>query len=70
MLADEQAAVGPDLRRDGGVYEVRRETQRVAVCAIQVQGVPDISVEEAIWNCVSVLRGGQSRRLIRPRSRW
>jgi hypothetical protein len=27
----------------------------VAVCALQVEGVPDISVEEAIWVCTSVL---------------
>jgi DNA/RNA-binding domain of Phe-tRNA-synthetase-like protein len=58
VLADEQVAVGLIFGETSPAHEVKRGTQRVAVCAIQVQGVPDISVEEAIWNCVSVLRGG------------
>jgi DNA/RNA-binding domain of Phe-tRNA-synthetase-like protein len=58
VLADDQVAVGLIFGETAEAYEVRRETQRVAVCAVQVQGVPDISVEEAIWNCVNVLRGG------------
>jgi DNA/RNA-binding domain of Phe-tRNA-synthetase-like protein len=58
VLADEAVTVGLIFGETAESYEVRRETQRVAVCAIQVQGVPDISVEEAIWNCVNVLKGG------------
>ena len=59
VLADDQVAVGLIFGETAESYEVRRATERVAVCAVQVQGVPDISVEEAIWNCVNVLRGGQ-----------
>jgi DNA/RNA-binding domain of Phe-tRNA-synthetase-like protein len=58
VLADEQVAVGLIFGETSPAHEVKRETRRVAVCAIQVQGVPDISVEEAIWNCANVLRGG------------
>ena len=58
VLADDQVALGLIFGETAESHEVKRETQRVAVCAIQVQGVPDISVEEAIWNSVSVLRGG------------
>jgi DNA/RNA-binding domain of Phe-tRNA-synthetase-like protein len=58
VLADDQAAVGLIFGETAESYEVQRETQRVAVCAVQVQGVPDISVEEAIWNCANVLQGG------------
>jgi DNA/RNA-binding domain of Phe-tRNA-synthetase-like protein len=59
VLADDQVAIGLIFGEMAESYEVGRETQRVAICAVQVQGVPDISVEEAIWNCVNVLRGGQ-----------
>jgi DNA/RNA-binding domain of Phe-tRNA-synthetase-like protein len=58
VLADDKVAVGLIFGETAEGYEVKRETQRVAVCAIQVQGVPDISVEEALWNCVNVLQGG------------
>lgn len=58
VLADDEVAVGLIFGETAESHEVRRETQRVAVCAVQVQGVPDISVEEAIWNCVDVLRSG------------
>jgi DNA/RNA-binding domain of Phe-tRNA-synthetase-like protein len=58
VLADDEVAVGLIFGETAEGREVKRETQRVAVCAIQVQGVPDISVEEAIWSCVGVLRAG------------
>jgi DNA/RNA-binding domain of Phe-tRNA-synthetase-like protein len=57
VLADDEVAVGLIFGETAETHEVRRETQRVAVCAVQVQGVPDISVEEAIWSCVTVLQG-------------
>jgi DNA/RNA-binding domain of Phe-tRNA-synthetase-like protein len=34
------------------------ETQRMLLCAIQVKGVPEISVEEALWTTTEVLRIG------------
>ena len=56
VLADERHAVGPDLRRH------RARARRVAptrggslLCAVQVPGVPDISVEEALWICSDIL---------------
>lgn len=58
VIADDRVAVGLIFGDTAPTHEVTRGTQRVAVCAIQVQGVPDISVEEAIWNCVNVLNGG------------
>jgi AcrR family transcriptional regulator/DNA/RNA-binding domain of Phe-tRNA-synthetase-like protein len=38
------AAVGP-------------QTRRLALAAIQVKGVPDVSVQEALWTAVEILRG-------------
>jgi DNA/RNA-binding domain of Phe-tRNA-synthetase-like protein len=34
---------------------VRRDTERILVAAVRVQGVPDVSVEEALWIAVETL---------------
>jgi DNA/RNA-binding domain of Phe-tRNA-synthetase-like protein len=60
VLADQKVAVGLIFGETAEGCQVSRETQRIAVCATQVQGVPDISVEEAIWSCADVLRAGSS----------
>lgn len=36
--------------------EVTRSTSRTVVCATRVKGVPEVSVEEALWTAVEVLR--------------
>jgi DNA/RNA-binding domain of Phe-tRNA-synthetase-like protein len=57
VLADQQRALGLIFGETAPEAEVQRgKTERVAVCAIQVGGVPDISVEEAIWTSAGVLR--------------
>jgi DNA/RNA-binding domain of Phe-tRNA-synthetase-like protein len=58
VLADDQRALGLIFGETAPAVEVQRETERILVCAIQVQGVPDISVEEAIWTCAGVLTAG------------
>lgn len=55
VLADEKAALGLIFGETAEDWEVASRTERVAICAIQVQGVPDISIEEAIWSCAGVL---------------
>lgn len=57
VLADDQAAIGLIFGEIADKWDVGPRTERVCVCAIQVQGVPAISVEEALWVCVGVLRG-------------
>ena len=57
VMADEGVAVGLIFGETAECRGPTRDARRMAVCAIQVQGVPDISVEEAIWNCVNVLKG-------------
>lgn len=37
---------------------VNRKTKRMTLCSLQVKGVPDIAVEEALWLLVEALRGG------------
>lgn len=36
---------------------VRPETERMLLCAIQVKGVPDVSVEEALWTVAEIVTG-------------
>jgi DNA/RNA-binding domain of Phe-tRNA-synthetase-like protein len=56
VLADEKAAVGLIFGETAPGVGVERGTTRIALCAVQVQGVPDISVEEALWICAGTLR--------------
>jgi hypothetical protein len=36
---------------------VHPETERMRLASIQVKGVPDVSVEEALWIVAEMLRG-------------
>jgi hypothetical protein len=31
-------------------------TERVALAAVQAKGVPDLSVEEALWTAIEIMR--------------
>ena len=56
VIADERHAVALDLRRHrAGARACRPTRARIALCAVQVAGVPDISVEEALWICSDIL---------------
>jgi len=35
---------------------VAAATERIALAALQVKGVPEMSVEEALWTVVEILR--------------
>jgi DNA/RNA-binding domain of Phe-tRNA-synthetase-like protein len=54
-IADERQPVGLLFGPTGEGYGVERGTRRVAVAAIQVKGVPQISVEEALWMAAATL---------------
>jgi DNA/RNA-binding domain of Phe-tRNA-synthetase-like protein len=58
VLADDKRALALIFGEPAPDAEVQRgKTERISVCAIQVGGVPDISIEEAIWSCAGVLTG-------------
>ena len=40
----------------GSRFDPTSRTRRVVLAAVQVRGVPDIAVEEAIWLAVNVIR--------------
>jgi hypothetical protein len=42
-----------DIARDAAVVSA---TRRIALFAVQVAGVPDMHVEEALWSCAETLR--------------
>ena len=55
VIADERAPAGLLFGATGEDREVRRATRRIAVAAIQVEGVPQIAVEEALWMVAATL---------------
>ena len=57
VLADADRSVGvlfADLAEGRGVHP---RTDRMRIASIQVKGVPDVSVEEALWIVAEVLQG-------------
>jgi DNA/RNA-binding domain of Phe-tRNA-synthetase-like protein len=54
-IADEAKPVGVLFGATGAGYGVERRSRRVAVAAIQVKGVPQIAVEEALWMAAATL---------------
>jgi DNA/RNA-binding domain of Phe-tRNA-synthetase-like protein len=54
-IADERQPLGLLFGPTAEGYGVERDTQRLAVAAIQVKGVPQIAVEEALWMAASTL---------------
>jgi DNA/RNA-binding domain of Phe-tRNA-synthetase-like protein len=55
VIADELHSIAMIFGDTAPNRVVRRETRRVALCAVQVGGVPDISVEEALWGAAGMV---------------
>jgi DNA/RNA-binding domain of Phe-tRNA-synthetase-like protein len=55
VIADERHAVALIFGDTAAGLGVSPDTRRMVLCAIQVPGVPDISVEEALWICSDIL---------------
>src|SRR6059058_4877671 len=57
VIADAERSVGvlfADLAEGRGVHP---STERMRIASIQVKGVPDVSVEEALWMVAEILQG-------------
>jgi DNA/RNA-binding domain of Phe-tRNA-synthetase-like protein len=54
-IADEQRPLGLLFGATAESYGVERVTRRLAIAAVQVKGVPQIAVEEALWMAASTL---------------
>jgi DNA/RNA-binding domain of Phe-tRNA-synthetase-like protein len=57
VIADEARPLALLFGATGSGRGVSGKTERILLCAVQVRGVPDIAVEEAIWLAAGVLRG-------------
>ena len=55
VIADERAPVGLLFGADAEGKGVERGTRRVAVVAVQVNGVPQMAVDEALWMTAATL---------------
>lgn len=56
-IADESRPVGLLFGPTGEGFGVEQRSRRIAVAAIQVKGVPQIAVEEALWMAAATLEG-------------
>jgi DNA/RNA-binding domain of Phe-tRNA-synthetase-like protein len=56
VIADERATVGLIFGATGEGRGVSRATRRIAIAAVQVDGVPQIAVDEALWMVASTLQ--------------
>jgi DNA/RNA-binding domain of Phe-tRNA-synthetase-like protein len=57
VIADEERPLGLLFGATGSGRGVHPRTRRTILAAVQVKGVPDIAVEEAIWLAGGVMRG-------------
>ncbi|HXS47754.1 MAG TPA: hypothetical protein VN756_09870 [Solirubrobacterales bacterium] len=57
VIADKRAPAGLLFGATGEGRGVERSTNRFAIAAIQVDGVPQIAVDEALWMIASMLEG-------------
>lgn len=55
VIADERAPAGLLFGATGEGCSVGRDTRRIAVAAVQVDGVPQIAVDEALWMVAATL---------------
>jgi DNA/RNA-binding domain of Phe-tRNA-synthetase-like protein len=58
VIADERDSVALIFGETAPGRAVVPETTRIKLAAVQVQGVPDISVEEALWTASDILASG------------
>jgi DNA/RNA-binding domain of Phe-tRNA-synthetase-like protein len=57
VVADQRQAVAVLFADMDPACGVTPQTQRMLLCAIQVAGVPDIAVEEALWVAAEIVTG-------------
>jgi DNA/RNA-binding domain of Phe-tRNA-synthetase-like protein len=58
VIADERDAVALIFGDTAPARGVTPDTTRITLAAVQVHGVPDISVEEALWTAADILASG------------
>jgi AcrR family transcriptional regulator/DNA/RNA-binding domain of Phe-tRNA-synthetase-like protein len=59
VLADRTRAVAVPFGPADEDLGLSARTERIALAALQVKGVPDVAVEEALWTVIEISRAGQ-----------
>jgi DNA/RNA-binding domain of Phe-tRNA-synthetase-like protein len=62
VVADAERALALLFGEMADGYGVTAATERILLAAVQVKGVPEVSVEEALWTVVDVLTAGSEGR--------
>ena len=57
VVADEERSVGLIFGETASGRGVEPRTERIALYVVRVPGIPEISVEEALWSCAGMLLG-------------
>jgi len=60
VIADEERSVGLIFGETASGRGVEPRTEHIALCVVRVPGIPEISVEEALWSCAGMLLGERS----------
>jgi DNA/RNA-binding domain of Phe-tRNA-synthetase-like protein len=58
VVADEERPLGLLFGATAAGRGVQPHTERILVAAVQVKGVPQIAVEEALWTCSAAMSAG------------
>jgi DNA/RNA-binding domain of Phe-tRNA-synthetase-like protein len=59
VLADDQSPLGLLFGNAAVAHPVEAATRRIAIAAIQVKGVPQIAVDEALWMVAATIEAAQ-----------
>jgi len=58
VIADERAPVAALFGQTIAAVAPTAKTKRITLAAVQAKGVPDLSVEEALWTAIEIMREG------------
>src|SRR5689334_8542457 len=58
VIADERSPVAALFGETTAAVMPGGKTKRIALAAVQAKGVPDLSVEEALWTAIEIMREG------------
>ena len=61
VVADERRPVGLVFGDTGSAAAVGPGTRRIALCVVRLPGIPEISVEEALWTAAGILTADSAK---------
>jgi DNA/RNA-binding domain of Phe-tRNA-synthetase-like protein len=55
VVADERRPIGLIFGENGSAVSISPASRRIALCVVRIPGIPEISVEEALWTAAGIL---------------